>query len=124
MVLGRRLTFIAALVLLVHNDHPNVGKGGKKGQYRLFTLGERLTGGQLPVVHTVDLRRELREGNRSIFSRKLQELLEDRIRKGEQSILFLNRRGYAGFVSCRACGQVMKCPHCDVSLAEHTNGPG
>ena len=94
----------------------------QRGQYRLFTLGERLTGGQLPVVHTVDLRRELREGNRSIFSRKLQALLEDRIRKGEQSILFLNRRGYAGFVSCRACGQVMKCPHCDVSLAEHTNG--
>lgn len=92
------------------------------GVYKLFTLKERLTGGSLPQVHIVDLRRELREGNRSIFSRKLQELLADRLEKGEQSILFLNRRGYAGFVSCRACGHVMKCPHCDVSLSEHKNG--
>lgn len=94
----------------------------RRGEYRLFRLTERLTGGQLPTVWTVDLRRELKEGNRSIFSRKLQELLADRLQKGEQSILFLNRRGYAGFVSCRACGHVMKCPHCDVSLSEHRNG--
>ncbi|MCM1344147.1 MAG: primosomal protein N' [Muribaculaceae bacterium] len=92
------------------------------GEYKLFTLQERLTGGQLPRVHTVDLRQELKEGNRSIFSIKLQELLADRLQKGEQSILFLNRRGYAGFISCRACGHVMKCPHCDVSLSEHKNG--
>lgn len=93
-----------------------------KGEYRLFSLDRRLTGGTLPKVYTVDLRSELREGNRSIFSRKLQELLADRLDKGEQSILFLNRRGYAGFVSCRSCGEVMKCPHCDVSLSEHKNG--
>lgn len=92
------------------------------GEYKLFALRERLAGGQLPAVYTVDLRQELREGNRSIFSRKLQELLADRLEKGEQSILFLNRRGYAGFLSCRACGQVIKCPHCDVSLSEHKNG--
>ena len=92
------------------------------GEYKLFTLTERLTGGQLPTVYTVDLRKELQEGNRSIFSRKLQELLADRLAKGEQSILFLNRRGYAGFISCRACGHVMKCPHCDVSMSEHRNG--
>lgn len=92
------------------------------GEYRLFELKERLTGGQLPAVYTVDLRRELKEGNRSIFSRKLQELLADRLEKKEQSILFLNRRGYAGFISCRSCGHVMKCPHCDVSLSEHKNG--
>lgn len=94
----------------------------ERGEYKLFTLKERLTGGHLPAVYTIDLRRELREGNRSIFSRKLQELLADRLEKGEQSILFLNRRGYAGFISCRACGHVMKCPHCDVSLSEHNNG--
>lgn len=92
------------------------------GEYKLFVLKERLTGGQLPTVYTVDLRQELKEGNRSIFSRKLQELLTDRLGKQEQSILFLNRRGYAGFISCRACGRVMKCPHCDVSLSEHRNG--
>ena len=92
------------------------------GEYRLFHLTKRLTGGELPTVHTVDLRQELKEGNRSIFSRKLQELMTDRLSKGQQTILFLNRRGYAGFVSCRACGEVMKCPHCDVSLTYHKNG--
>lgn len=90
------------------------------GEYQLFTLNRRLTGGSLPEVAIVDLCRELKEGNRSIFSRRLQELLEDRLHKKEQTILFLNRRGYAGFVSCRSCGHVMKCPHCDVSLSLHT----
>lgn len=94
----------------------------KKGEYQLFTLKERLTGGFLPKVYTVDLREELRQGNRSVFSRSLQEKIADRLSKKEQIILFLNRRGYAGFVSCRACGYVVKCPHCDVSMAEHTGG--
>lgn len=93
-----------------------------RGEYKLFTLKERLTGGTLPTVYTVDLRQELKEGNRSIFSRKLQELLAQRLARGEQSMLFLNRRGYAGFISCRSCGHVMKCPHCDVSLSEHHGG--
>ena len=93
-----------------------------KGEYRMFHLTKRLTGGELPVVYTVDLRQELQEGNRSIFSRKLQELMTDRLNRGQQTILFLNRRGYAGFVSCRSCGEVMKCPHCDVSLSEHKGG--
>ncbi|MCM1326603.1 MAG: primosomal protein N' [Bacteroidales bacterium] len=94
----------------------------KCGEYKLFTLTQRLTGGELPVVHTVDLRQELKEGNRSIFSRKLQELMADRLRKKQQIMLFLNRRGYAGFISCRSCGVVLKCPHCDVSLSEHRGG--
>ena len=94
----------------------------QKGEYKLFQLTQRMTGGSLPTVYTVDLREELKHGNRSIFSAKLQELLADRLRRGEQSMLFLNRRGYAGFVSCRACGEVMKCPHCDVSLSEHGGG--
>lgn len=94
----------------------------RQGDYKLFCLKERLTGGTLPSVHIVDLRRELKEGNRSIFSRRLQTLLADRLSKGQQSILFINRRGYAGFISCRSCGHVMKCPHCDVSLSEHQNG--
>lgn len=94
----------------------------RHGEYRLFTLKERLTGGTLPVVHTVDLREELKSGNRSVFSVKLKELLQQRLERGEQSMLFLNRRGYAGFVSCRSCGLVMKCPHCDVSLSEHKGG--
>lgn len=94
----------------------------KKGEYGLFTLKERLTGGYLPKVYTVDLREELKQGNRSIFSEKLRLLMEDRLQKRQQIMLFINRRGYAGFVSCRACGHVMKCPHCDVSLSEHRGG--
>lgn len=94
----------------------------KEGKYRLFTLKERLTGGCLPKVYISDLREELKQGNRSIFSMHLQELMEARLQKGEQFMLFLNRRGYAGFISCRECGHVMKCPHCDVSLSEHRGG--
>ena len=91
----------------------------KQGEYKLFTLKERLTGGRLADVSVVDLRQELKEGNKSIFSRKLKALMDDRLEKGEQIMLFLNRRGYSGFVSCRSCGEVIKCPHCDVSLSEH-----
>ena len=93
----------------------------KKGEYRLFTMKNRKNGGELANVRIVDLRQELRKGNRSIFSGDLQELIRDRLRK-KQIMLFLNRRGYAGFVSCRSCGYVMKCPHCDVSLSQHIGG--
>ncbi|MCR5771841.1 MAG: primosomal protein N' [Butyrivibrio sp.] len=92
------------------------------GEYELFELTKRLTGGTLPEVECVDLRDELRSGNRSIFSRSLKEGIEDRLKKHEQIMLFINRRGLAGFVSCRSCGHVFKCPHCDVSLSEHRGG--
>ena len=77
---------------------------------------------ELPECEIVDLREELRLGNRSILSERLQTLMEDRLAKRQQIMLFLNRRGIAGFVSCRACGHVIKCPHCDVSLSQHNNG--
>lgn len=93
----------------------------KKGKIKMFVLKERLAGGQLPKVYVEDLRAELKSGNRSVFSRRLYRLMDDRLKKGEQTMLFINRRGYAGFVSCRSCGHVMKCPHCDVSLSEHTD---
>lgn len=94
----------------------------KQGIYRLFVMKERVSARPLPTVYTVDLREELRNGNRSIFSDKLRELITDRLEKKEQIMLFLNRRGVAGFVSCRSCGEVIKCPHCDVSLNLHNNG--
>ena len=92
------------------------------GEYGLFTLKERVTGGTLPTVYIEDLREEMKKGNRTIFSDRLQELIRDRLAKKEQIMLFLNRRGYSGFISCRSCGHVMKCPHCDVSLSKHANG--
>lgn len=94
----------------------------KEGEYRLYELSRRLTGGTLPSVEITDLREELRAGNHSILSRRLSELVSDRLAKGQQTMLFLNRRGFSGFVSCRSCGFVPKCPHCSVSLSLHRGG--
>lgn len=94
----------------------------RNGEYRLLELKNRSGQQELAEVHVVDLREELKNGNRSILSEKLQKLIADRLEKREQVMLFLNRRGYAGFVSCRECGFVAKCPHCDVSLSFHRNG--
>ena len=94
----------------------------RTGAYQLYELPMRAPGRELPETEIIDLREELRLGNRSIFSARLKELMEDRLKKGQQVMLFLNRRGYAGFVSCRACGHVIKCPHCDVALSLHGGG--
>ncbi len=94
----------------------------KNGEYKLYRLNNRLTGNTLPTVHVEDMRAELKEGNKSVFSRRLRGLINDRLDKHEQIMLFLNRRGISGFVSCRECGEVVKCPHCDVSLSYHRDG--
>ena len=94
-----------------------------RGEYGLFTLKERAKEDAcLPQVEIVDLREELKEGNRSIFSRRLKALIEERLEKREQVMLFINRRGYANFVSCRSCGEAVRCPHCDVTLTLHRDG--
>ncbi len=92
------------------------------GIYKLCPLRKRASqGSALAATEVVDLRRELEAGNKSIFSRRLTELIEDRLAKKEQVMLFMNRRGYSSFVSCRSCGRAVKCPHCDVSLTLHNN---
>ena len=90
-----------------------------QGQFLLLKLKERTGGGVLPQVFITDMRRELREGNRSAFGRELQAEIHKNLEKGEQTMLFLNRRGYATFVSCRSCGHVMKCPECDITYTYH-----
>lgn len=90
--------------------------------YTLLELKNRTKSLELPDVYTIDMREELRAGNRSILSDRLKEMAAARLERGEQTMLFLNRRGYAGFISCRACGYVVKCPHCDVSLSSHRGG--
>ena len=92
------------------------------GRYRLLELKNRVSDSLLPTVHVADMRKELANGNRSILSDRLRKLMEDRLKKKQQMMLFINRRGYAGFLSCRSCGYVVKCPHCDVSLSAHKNG--
>lgn len=93
------------------------------GRPRLLRLKKRAVPGScLPKTEIVDLRRELSEGNRSVFSRRLRELMEEKLSLGEQIMLFMNRRGYSSFVSCRSCGEAIRCPHCDVSLTLHRDG--
>lgn len=92
------------------------------GEYILYRMVKRVQERPMPSVQIVDLRRELKCGNKSIFSRILQEKIKERLEQKRQTILFINRRGYAGFVSCRACGEPLGCPHCDVSLTAHRDG--
>lgn len=91
----------------------------KKGVYQLLTLSKRMNERHLPHVDIVDMREELREGNRSMFSRVLHEKIQDRLEKKEQTVLFLNKRGHSSFVMCRDCGLVLQCPNCDISLTYH-----
>ncbi len=91
----------------------------KAGKYRLLTMGERVLGRPMPVVKVIDLREEIQAGNRSIFSRSLVDSMSTVLTRGEQAILFLNRRGYSTFVVCRECGLVMNCPKCSITLTHH-----
>ncbi|MEH2344540.1 MAG: primosomal protein N' [Nostoc sp.] len=84
-----------------------------------LSLPERINSRPLPPVEIVDMRQELQQGNRSIFSRSLQAALQELQERKQQGILFIHRRGHSTFVSCRSCGYVLECPHCDVSLAYH-----
>ncbi|OXM85859.1 primosomal protein N' [Paenibacillus rigui] len=92
---------------------------GRRVPFELLTMHNRVEGRPLPRVHIIDMREELRQGNRSMFSRDLYKAIEDRLHKKEQTVLLLNRRGYSTFVMCRTCGYVAECPHCDISLTYH-----
>ncbi len=92
------------------------------GEYREVRMTRRYGSQGLARVKITDMREELRKGNRSMLGSELRQSLTDCLARGEQAMLFLNRRGYAGFVSCRTCGYVIKCPHCDVSMTIHKHG--
>ncbi len=91
----------------------------RAGRIALAELTERATGQPLPAVRVVDMAREFETGNRRIFSAALAQALDDRLRRGEKAVLFVNRRGSAGFLLCRACGWVPQCTRCSVSLTVH-----
>lgn len=92
-----------------------------RGEYRLLEMKKRANGKDFPKVHIVDMTDEMRNGNRSPISRLLKKEIESRLKKGEQSILFMNRRGFSTYVFCRKCGYIEQCPNCDVSLTYHAN---
>ena len=122
---AEHLTQMIGAQLVMGSATPSVEafSKAKAGLYKLCSLNKRASqGSALAATEVVDLRKELEAGNKSIFSRRLKELIEDRLEKKEQIMLFMNRRGYSSFVSCRSCGKAMKCPHCDVSLTLHNNG--
>lgn len=91
----------------------------EKGVYHLLSLPERVNNQPLPAINIVDMREELAEGNRSMFSTSLRAAIEERLARNEQIVLFLNQRGYSSFVLCRDCGHVPQCPNCDISLTYH-----
>jgi primosomal protein N' (replication factor Y) len=94
----------------------------KSAKIGLLTMTQRIGESVLPPVEIVDMREELIHGNRSVFSLMLQQKLRERLERGEQSMLFLNRRGYSTFVACRECGYVVSCPNCDIALTYHSQG--
>lgn len=94
----------------------------RRGDYTLLEMPCRVLNRPLPEVEVVDMRKELEMGNRSIFSGVLLARLRACMEQGQQAMLLMNRRGYNAFISCRSCGHVMKCPHCDVSLTYHLSG--
>ena len=108
-------------VLVLGSATPSISTmyRGKQGVYAVIDLKERYNKVPLPEMSVVDMRQELKEGNRSIFSRALQEMAGKCLRANKQVILFLNRRGYSNFISCRECGYIMKCPTCGISLTYH-----
>ena len=120
-VAARRAEMSGALVVL-GSATPSVAvyQKAREGMISLHRLTHRArTGSHLPDVKVVDLREEFRMKNRGILSQSLHEAMDACLKRGEQMMLFLNRRGYAGFVSCRSCGYVVKCRHCDVSMTVH-----
>lgn len=90
-----------------------------KGRFRLLKMDDRVQGRGLPPVRIVDMREELKNGNRSMFSRALHRAVEARLERREQAVILLNRRGYSTFVMCRTCGYTVTCPHCDIALTYH-----
>ena len=119
-----KLAELTKAVVILGSATPDITSyyRAQQGEFRLLQLTERISSGEpspLPQVEVVDLRRELKEGNRSIFSRSLARGIADALQAREQVILFLNRRGTATFVQCRDCGFVLRCRRCDVALTYH-----
>ncbi len=120
---ARRLAQESRAVVVLGSATPSVVSYSRAlgRDYRLLELPHRVLGRPLPPVSIVDMRDELRAGRFSPLSRRLQEAVADALKRGQQAILFLNRRGLATFVMCRDCGQVCECPHCSVALVYHAS---
>lgn len=128
LVLGSATPSLESWVSVANPGTSPLSRGEEEGQDKTqdsrlrthyLSLPERIYSRPLPPVEIVDMRQELQQGNRSIFSKSLQFAFQQLKEKQQQGILFIHRRGHSTFVSCRSCGYVLECPHCDVSLAYH-----
>ncbi|GAI93090.1 unnamed protein product, partial [marine sediment metagenome] len=120
-----KLAELTGAVVILGSATPGVETfyHAQRRDYQLLQLAERVTpseGSPLPRVEVVDLREELKAGNRSVFSRSLSQAVTKAVANGEQVILFLNRRGAATFIQCRNCGFVLRCRRCEVALTYHS----
>ncbi|WP_343003719.1 primosomal protein N' [Clostridium sp. 2218st1_F5_2218SCRN_220325] len=118
---GRYLVNKRDITLVLGSATPSIEEyyRAKSGEYELIELKKRANNKPLPKIEVVDMKEELKYGNRSFLSNRLRLQIEEEIKNNNQVILFLNRRGYSSFVSCRECGYVFKCKHCDISLTYH-----
>ncbi len=111
----------ASLILCSSTPSVETYYRAESGEIELLTIPERVNKFNAPHCTVVDLRRELKSGNRGILSRRLISELERCLKHGEQAILFLNKRGYSGCVMCQNCGYIYKCPRCDITLSYHAD---
>ena len=118
---GKYMALKRNITLVLGSATPSVEEyyRAKENEYELITIKERANKKPLPKIELIDMKNELNLGNKSIFSYKLQSEIEEALNKNNQVILFLNRRGYGNFVSCRKCGYVFSCKNCDISLTYH-----
>jgi len=120
---AEKLSEITGCKLILGSATPSIRTyyKAKTGKYNLIEIKKRINDVKLPETIVVDMKQELDDGNKNIFSRKLYRQIKETLDKNEQVILFLNKRGYSSFVSCRNCGYVVKCDRCDVSMTYHSS---
>lgn len=120
---ARKLSELTGALLVMGSATPDIDSYHRAvtGEFLLLQLKERTKGSRLPEVFVTDMRKELEDGNRSAFGLPLQQAIQENLKKGQQTMLFLNRRGYSTFVSCRKCGEALTCPSCNVSYTYHAS---
>lgn len=120
---ARKLSELTGALLVMGSATPDIDSYHRAvtGEFLLLQLKERTKGSRLPEVFVTDMRKELENGNRSAFGLPLQQAIRENLEKGQQTMLFLNRRGYSTFVSCRKCGEALTCPSCNVSYTYHAS---
>lgn len=120
---ARKLSELTGALLVMGSATPDIDSYHRAvtGEFLLLQLKERTKGSRLPEVFVTDMRKELEDGNRSAFGLPLQQAIRENLEKGRQTMLFLNRRGYSTFVSCRKCGEALSCPSCNVSYTYHAS---